>query len=693
MKLPELIFVNATEFKEFLKTRIIKDKIQLGIIVCIMVYTVIFSYFTILRHYSFDSGAWDLGTYEQMLWNTINSGKLFWTAPDPINSSGFFFGTHFSPILFIILPIYFLYQATETLLVLQSFVIALGALPLYWLARDELKSKIGGLVIALAYLLYAPLHGVNWFDFHTQAFIPLFFNLAFYYFTKKKWIKYFICVIFVLSVNEAMPLMIIAMGIYGLWKRRNYITDYLFKKKSTFIDQTALISLSTIVMGFVWFIIARKVISSINPALPFTMWSEFGTDLQSIIINMVSDPLRTLEVMFSWYAVDKFFYIVELFLPLLFLSFFDPPSLFIALPWIGMSFLSNINPYITPVGYQYPAHILSIIFVSAIYGIKRLRIIKERIDLSPKFRWTKPLKISNKRLQRIALVLIMICSISTFIGLSPLGVNLKIGVNGRPVGSSFNDILRDVIAIIPPDASISTQNNIFPIFARRMKVYPYPNKTWGNNTLVDYILVDTRNMWYHINVPFPHVETNMSYFDELISEVVNNGSFGLYLAVDGIYLFKKDYQENASLPVLSEGLTAIFSDSTGKIVGKTHVLNIVWDWSRFSPFPGNITRQPDLEDKYSITFEGYIFLSQTGNYTFIVHSDNMTTLTIDDLVNANPINGTYAANNVIKGWYEITIEYTNENGDGAILFYWNPPWKNEKEIIPSQYFSTRLPDE
>ena len=170
MKLLELIFVNATEFKEFLKTRIIKDKIQLGIIICIMVYTVIFSYFTILRHYSFDSGAWDLGTYEQMLWNTINSGRLFWTAPDVINSTGFFFGTHFSPILFIILPIYFLYQATETLLVLQSFVIALGALPLYWLARDELKSKIGGFVIALAYLLYAPLHGVNWFDFHTPYY-------------------------------------------------------------------------------------------------------------------------------------------------------------------------------------------------------------------------------------------------------------------------------------------------------------------------------------------------------------------------------------------------------------------------------------------------------------------------------------------------------------------------------------------
>ncbi len=688
--------MNVTEFKEFLKTRILKDKIQLGIIVCIMVYTVIFSYFTILRHYSFDSGAWDLGTYEQMLWNTINSGKLFWTAPDPINPTGFFFGTHFSPILFIILPIYFLYQATETLLVLQSFVIALGALPLYWLARDELKSKIGGLVIALAYLLYAPLHGVNWFDFHTQAFIPLFFNLAFYYFTKKKWIKYFICVIFVLSVNEVMPLMIIAMGIYGLWKRRKYITDHLSKRKSLLEEKTFFIAPITIVLGFVWFIIARKIISHYNSDLPFTMWSDFGTDILSIINGMLSNIPHTLDVIFARYAVDKFFYIVELFLPLLFLSFLDLPSLFIALPWIGLSFLSNINPYITPVGYQYPAQILTIIFVSAIYGVKRLRIIKERIDTSPKFKWTKSLKINNKKLQRIALVLIMICSVSTFIGLSPLGVNLKIGVNGRPFGSSYNDVLRDVIAVIPDNASISTQNNVFPIFARRMNAYPYPSAK------ADYILVDTRNMWYHIIFPFTHVETNISHFDELILEVVNNKTFGLFVKVDGIYLYKKDYQGNASTPVLSEGLKATFHDNSGEIVGETHVLNIVWDWSHFSPFPGNITRQPDYSDSYSINFTGFIYLPQNGNYIFSLHSDYRSKLTIDALKWQNGSikdfemefdEGRRASDNVIKGVYKIIIDYENQGKDGAILFYWNPPWKNEKEIIPSQNFYTGLTEE
>jgi uncharacterized membrane protein len=653
-----------------------------------MVYTVIFSYFTILRHYSFDSGAWDLGTYEQMLWNTINSGRLFWTAPDPINPTGFFFGTHFSPILFIILPIYFLYQATETLLVLQSFVIALGALPLYWLARDELKSKIAGFAIALAYLLYAPLHGVNWFDFHTQAFIPLFFNLAFYYFTKKKWIKYLICVIFVLSVNEVMPLMIIAMGIYGLWKRRKYITDYLSKKKSLLEEKTFFIATITIILGFVWFIIARKIISHYNSDLPFTMWSDFGTDIPSIINGMLSNIPRTLDFIFVIDGVDKLFYIVELFLPLLFLSFLDPSSLFIALPWIGLSFLSNINPYITPVGYQYPAHILTIIFVSTIYGIKRLRIIKERIDLSPRFKWTKPLKISNKQLQQIALGLIMICSISTFIGLSPLGVNLKIGVNGRPVGSSYNDVLNGVIANIPNDASISTQNNIFPIFARRLYGYPFPNnKLEDNTTLVDYILVDTRNMWYHVNVPFPHVETNMTHFDELILNEIDNGNFKLQVAVDGIYLFKnKNNQENASTPVLREGLTATFRNSTGEILGETHVLNIAWDWSRFSPFPGYI----NSSEHYRITFHGKIKIPKEGEYIFRLDSDGDATLTIDNKEEiVSPSNLTiWKTNHLdVDQVLEIDVEYDRKEGDNVILLYWRRPDKMYDEIIPSEYFS------
>lgn len=153
------------------KSFIGKHRTECLVLLFILVYTIVFSYVTILRHYSFSSGAYDLGIYENILWRTINYGDFFKSVPDPVGPTGYFFSVHFSPILFLLLPIYAVHQATETLLVFQSFVLALGAYPLYLLARKELKSEVAGIVFAVAYLLYPPLQGVNWFDFHPQALL------------------------------------------------------------------------------------------------------------------------------------------------------------------------------------------------------------------------------------------------------------------------------------------------------------------------------------------------------------------------------------------------------------------------------------------------------------------------------------------------------------------------------------------
>jgi len=81
------------------------------VVLLIVAYTVIFSYFSILKHEAFLSTGWDLGVYEQALWTTLNHGKLFYYTPDlAFNPGGILFGLHFSPILFLILPIYAIYS-------------------------------------------------------------------------------------------------------------------------------------------------------------------------------------------------------------------------------------------------------------------------------------------------------------------------------------------------------------------------------------------------------------------------------------------------------------------------------------------------------------------------------------------------------------------------------------------------------
>jgi len=104
----------------------------------VYVYFIVFLEYTILKHDAFRSYAWDLGIFNQSLWTTLKEGRFFYhTLELFLNQSGSFFAVHFSPVLFLMLPIYALYPKPETLLTLQTIILALGAFPLYLLAKEK----------------------------------------------------------------------------------------------------------------------------------------------------------------------------------------------------------------------------------------------------------------------------------------------------------------------------------------------------------------------------------------------------------------------------------------------------------------------------------------------------------------------------------------------------------------------------
>ncbi len=190
------------------------------IFVFIALYTIVFSGFTIFMYFGFKTYAWDLGIFTQSFWTTINLGKpLHYTLETYVNTSQNFLGAHFSPILFLIVPIYALFQSPMTLLVLQSFLVGLAALPLYWIAKSKLDSKLWGLTFAASFLLNPALQGMNSFDFHVEALIPLFFFFAFYYLDKGQWIKGIIFCLLTLSTIEFAPVLIFFLGLYFLLKK------------------------------------------------------------------------------------------------------------------------------------------------------------------------------------------------------------------------------------------------------------------------------------------------------------------------------------------------------------------------------------------------------------------------------------------------------------------------------------------
>ena len=120
------------------------------------------------RHWAFHSGAADLGIFTNVIWNLTHGNGYVSSVKDGIN----LFTDHQSPVLWTLAPLFALLPRAETLLVVQGFGLALGALPMYMLARQHLPGRPAfAAALPLLYWAYLPTRNANAFDFHPEVFI------------------------------------------------------------------------------------------------------------------------------------------------------------------------------------------------------------------------------------------------------------------------------------------------------------------------------------------------------------------------------------------------------------------------------------------------------------------------------------------------------------------------------------------
>src|SRR5215213_3624716 len=81
---------------------------------------------TLGRHAAYQSNAYDLGFFDQIIWSTSH-GHFFETSFVKYN----FLGQHFDPVLLVFAVLYRLGAGIESLLVTQALTASLAAVPLY----------------------------------------------------------------------------------------------------------------------------------------------------------------------------------------------------------------------------------------------------------------------------------------------------------------------------------------------------------------------------------------------------------------------------------------------------------------------------------------------------------------------------------------------------------------------------------
>jgi len=610
------------------RLRVIKPKYIVWML--IIAYTVFFSWYTILRHYAFQTGAGDLGFFEQAFWSTIHGRPLYISLWDDLGTTTL--AHHVQPIIFFILPIYAIYQSPETLLILQSLFLALGALPIYWIGEKKFKEPTG-VVFAALYLIYPALHGINQFDFHISALAVPFFLFSFYYVEEKRYSFSAFFAILTLMCKEDAALTIGALALYVYWKNREEIKA-LKQKSRAFI-----FSLSLILIAAVWFFVTvRIVVPHFNKAGVYLHLGKFFPSLMRL-------EFPAEEIFF---AIDeKFLYALLLLAPLQFMPLLSSSTFMITLPAWAIIILSR-HPPAYQIGYQYPYAIIPFIFVSAVYGLKELSLNEQRLK------------------KVLALLMVLGVVFMLFVSPTPLGMLVK---NAReiPHVTIHHRALYEVIKLVPPDASLSTQNDIFPHVCHRFEVH------CGYRRTDEYVLIDITSEWFELR-------------HEEMMEIVRD--YGLVASVDGIYLFKRGYDgEIVELLPIEYGIRARFYNNAelrGSPIFETRFFDVYCIWDYESPF---FTMDKDY---FSIKFETNIKIFHSGNYTFKIHSDDGFRLYIDsELIKECWGPGAFKKNATIyveKGMHKLTIEYVEYSANAFIKLYWKTPHSNEFELIPQDSF-------
>jgi uncharacterized membrane protein len=514
-------------------------KVNLGTLlvgIAIAAYTICFSYFTIMNDYTFHTYGWDLGIFNQAFWTTLHNGKFFYyTGELMVNPSGSFFGIHFSPILFLLLPVYALYPARQTFLVVQSLALALGAVPLYKLTMHVLKNRFASLVFVFVYLLYPPLQGINWFDFHAQCFLPVFFFSAVYFLEKQSWKGYFLFIVLALMCEEHAALIVLFIGPLVALRYRDRLLSAL--KAKNFRDTIFLVSVATSVLAVLWYLMTiwvRNAFFPINPAFLSLFkaagdWSVLGVhDPIMIPLYILLNPGRAI-IALNYDFLLKIGYLLILFGPLALRSFFGTKYLLPTIPWFLYALFSNYLPYYSILN-QYPAYLIAFIFVAAVYSINNGLI--------------HDLKAARK-----CLIAIFLCGLAASIIASPLSpiVAFLYPQFGPKLATPRDQLIHEVLAYLPSNASVATHNNLFPQVSSRLNAYALPtiDPLWNADPnesrifvdgilgKVDYVLVDTKSDSFASSVVFSLME--------------KDHGFRVLVSADGVVLFKKNYEGNATV--------------------------------------------------------------------------------------------------------------------------------------------------
>ena len=522
-------------------------RIAVGFI--IVAYCAIFGTLSLRRHQNLRTNALDLGYTDQAVWNTLHGRPFrFSTYVDaafrldiPIQDfkePDMLLGYHVEPILAAIAPLYLLHDGPETLLWLQTVVIALGAVPVYLIVRNRLRKRelkdagrftlyvVLWLPVAFVflYLLSPSLEAANLSDFHAVTLSATLLLTGFYFLEIDRPWGFASFAFLAAMCKEDVGLIVAMMGLWAAFVRRRWW-----------------LGLGTFMAGTGWFLISVQVImphfSGLRSSAFLLRYGHLGDSLAGMARNLALQP----ELFVEWLTRrDVVYYFRDLVLSSGGLAVLQPLALAIAVPSIAINALSSYR-WMRSGGGHYSVAIVPFLVIASAYGLDWLAYQVSK----------KPSGGMSSRTYGVVSAVLVGAGLTVAIvhhsqdGISPLSRRFAL----EPVTEHARraEAIIEQINHLAPDQPISVGSNLYPHVGHRERVYLFP-------TVRDAQIVA-------LDVTGPASPVGTGEQSQIARELLDYAQFGIAASDHGFLVLERDLDQYRLSPGFYDPFLATGTES------------------------------------------------------------------------------------------------------------------------------------
>ena len=405
-----------------------KTSLWIGAGVLMLLFTVFLSIACCLRYRNYWTPCYDFGIFSQMFYYMKETGMALTTCErDGLLSH---FAVHFSPMFYVILPIYELFPSPMTLMVIQCLLPALGVIPLIKICQNHKLSNLASLAFAACYLLYPAIAGSCNYYIHENNFLPPLILFLIYFMERKKTVPAVIFGVLTLLTKEDSPVYVAVIALYFIFANKNYKC-----------------SLSLLCISLIYFAAVTHFLSVYGDGVMTGRYNNYiyeeGGSLFTVIKAVVQDPLYALQ---QSVTADKIKYILQMLAPLLFLPLCikRPCRLILLIPFILINLMTNYR-YQYDIMFQYGFGSGSLLIYSALLNFGEMKKGREKLLLSA-----------------------LLCSAFVFWGLFGNWLNYYPNYG---LSAQSRQAIDHAAELIPHDAAVAASTFILPNLSQRKEIY------------------------------------------------------------------------------------------------------------------------------------------------------------------------------------------------------------------------------